>query len=97
MKRPASNSLKTGFISGVILPVISLLVFYLYRYSEIPLFEFLRYVYFREVLSPLLSLSILPNLLLFYIFIRKDFLLSARGVLAATFLFALIVLIIKVV
>ena len=58
--------------------------------------EFLEYTYFRGILSSLLSLNILPNLILFYLFIRKDYLFSARGVLIATFLFAGLVLIIKV-
>lgn len=96
MQRPASNSQKTGFVLGIILPVVSFLVFYFYRYREIPVVEFLRLTYFSDVLSPLLSLNILPNLIIFFIFIRKDYLLSARGVLIATFLFGGMVLFFKV-
>jgi hypothetical protein len=95
MQKPAFNSLKTGFILGIVLPVISFLGFYLVRYRAIPFSEFITYVYFRDVLSSLLSLNILPNLILFFIFIRIDYLFSARGVLIATFLFAGIVFIVK--
>lgn len=80
----------------MILPLISFIIFYLVRYRHIPVNEFFDFVYFRGVLSPLLSLNILPNLILFYIFIRKNYLLSARGVLIATFFFALMVLFIKI-
>ena len=96
MQRQLFNSQKTGFTLGLILPLISFLIFYLFRYRDIPLVEFFNYVYFRHVLSPLLSLNILPNLILFFIFIRKNYLFSARGVLIATFIFAVLVLIIKV-
>lgn len=96
MQRPELNSQRTGFIAGIILPLISFFLFYLFRYGEIPLIEFIKYVYFRQVLSPVLSLNILPNLIIFYLFIRKDYLRSARGVLLATFLFAGVVLLIKV-
>ena len=97
MQKPEFNAQKTGFILGITFPAISFFVFYLVRYRNISLVEFLNFVYFRNVLSPLLSLNILPNLILFYFFIRKDYLLSARGVLIATFLFALFVFGIKVI
>jgi hypothetical protein len=97
MQKQAYNSQKTGFIPGILLPLVSLLVFYLYSYSDIPVGEFMRFIFFRDILSSLISLFILPNLLLFFIFIRKDYLLSARGVLLATFLFAGLIMVLKVV
>lgn len=97
MPRPEFNSQKTGFVIGMILPVVSFLIFYFIRYSDISLKEFVSFVYFRDILSPLLTLNILPNLAVFFLFIRKDFLLSARGVLLATFLFAGLVFVFKVV
>jgi hypothetical protein len=97
MERPVFNSRKAGFFLGIMVPLISLTAFYLFRYNDIPVVEFLKFIYFRDILSPLISLNILPNLILFFIFIRKDFLLSARGVLLATFLFAGLVMVFKVV
>ncbi len=96
MQKPELDSQKTGFVAGLILPLISFLVFYLFRYREIEFTEFIRHIYSREILSPLLSLNILPNLLLFYLFIRKNYLFSARGVVLATFVFALVVLFFRV-
>ncbi len=96
MQNRVFNSFKTGLISGLALPVIFLALFYFNRYREIPVDEFMRFIYFRDILAPLLSLNILPNLVIFYLFIRKDFLESARGVVLATFLFAGIVLLFKV-
>lgn len=95
MMKPAYNSQKTGFLLGVLLPVVSFLGFYFIRYGDIPLMDFIKYTYFRGVISPLISLNILPNLVAFFIFIKADYLFSARGVLIATFLFALVVLVLK--
>jgi hypothetical protein len=96
MQKPELNSQKTGLIAGLILPLISFSVFYLFRYREFAFLEFIRHIYSREILSPLLSLNILPNLLIFYLFIRKDYLFSARGVVLATLIFAVVVLFFRV-
>ncbi len=96
MRKPELNSQKTGVFAGLIIPLVSFILFYLFRYGHIPFLEFLRYVWFRDILAPLLSLNMLPNLLIFYLFIRKNYLLSARGVLVATFIFAGIILLFKV-
>lgn len=95
MLKSSCNSQKIGFLLGVLLPVVSFLGFYFIRYGDIPLMEFIKYIYFRGVISPLISLNILPNLVAFFVFIRMDYLFSARGVLVATFLFAVVVLILK--
>jgi hypothetical protein len=95
MPKQKYDSWKSGFLPGVIIPAISFMSFYLVRYSEIPLMEYIMFIYFRDVLSPLLSVNILPNLILFFVFIRADYLRAARGVLTATFLYAFLVLVFK--
>jgi len=97
MQKPELNSQTAGIIAGIILPLVSFIIFYFFRYRDVPFFEFLNTIYSRRVLSPFLSLNILPNLIIFYLFIRKDYLLPARGVLLATLLFAVIVLIFKII
>jgi hypothetical protein len=95
MQKLEFNSQKTGFFLGIILPVTALLAFYFFRYRAIPIAEFFRFVYFRNILSPLVSLTVLPNLLLFFIFLRSNFLRGARGVLLASFVLTIVVVIIK--
>jgi hypothetical protein len=95
MPRQKYNSWKTGFFPGIMIPAISFLGFYLIRYREVPFTEYVRFIYFRDVLSALLSLNILPNLILFFVFIRIDFIPAARGVLSATLFYAFLVLLFK--
>jgi hypothetical protein len=89
------NKIYVGLAAGLILPVIVSLIFNLVAFENLSPGEFIRIMINREKLSALISLVVLPNLLVFFIFIWLNYLYSARGVLAATLVFALLVLITK--
>jgi hypothetical protein len=89
------NSPLFGLITGLLVPLLALVVFYLVSTPATSLPEFLEILVSRKKLSSLLSLSVVPNLLVFFIFIWLNYLYSARGVLAAVFIFALIVVVTK--
>lgn len=89
------NSLRLGLILGLILPVISILVFYLFNCKNYTLPDFIKQLISRNVYTQLISLCVVPNLLLFFLFIWRNFFLSARGVLFATFIYAFLVVVIK--
>ena len=82
-------------IGGLLIPVIALLIFNQVSFEQFSPGEFIRYMIQRGKLSSVLSLVILPDLLLFFIFIWLDYLYSARGVMAATLIFALLVVVSK--
>lgn len=82
------NQVKFGFLGGLIVPLIAGLFFYLSRYSNSTFTEFLNKLVDANIHTHVLSLSVLPNLLLFFIFIWTDKLFAARGVIGVTFLYA---------
>ena len=84
-----------GALFGIILPSIALFVFYKLKYDYMPLGEFLRSFHKMGILTHVISLSVIPNLVLFFVFMQKNFLRGGRGVLLATFLFAFLILIIR--
>ena len=84
-----------GITSGLILPVLALMVYYLVRFEGLSLADFLKVYKNLGILTHIISLSVIPDLLLFFFFIRQNFLKSARGVLGATFVFTFLVLIIR--
>jgi hypothetical protein len=85
-----------GLAIGILSPLLVLLLIYLTRYREAySLFSFLNVLFQLHVFTSLLSLCAIPNLLFFFLFTRTDRLYSARGILGATFVLAIIVLIIK--
>ena len=89
------DSLKLGTILGIILPVITFFVIYKVRFDRYSINEFFSKLVLMGTLPKLLSLTIIPNLLLFFIFIWKKFDYGARGVLTATFIDAFVIVILR--
>ena len=89
------NDIRLGVVLGLLAPVLGLLVIYLAAFRNMALLEYLEFLADSRKLSSIISLSAIPNLLLFFIFIWLNYLYSARGVLASTILYALVVIVTK--
>ncbi len=89
------DSMWAGTLAGIVLPVVTLLVIWAIRYQGTGLAEFLSDFQKLGVLSKLVSLAALPNLLLFFICIWTNRNFSARGVIFATLIVALVMLVLK--
>ena len=94
MSNKKFDTLLTGLVPALVLPVLTLLVFWLVK-SDRGLLEFLTRFQQMKMLSKVVSLAAIPNLLLFFIFIWTNRNFSARGVIFATFLLAFIMVILK--
>jgi hypothetical protein len=79
----------------MLVPVLALVIFHLITSPDTAFSDFVKFIVSKKKLSSLISLSVVPDLLVFFIFIWLNYLYSARGVLAAVFLFALIVVLTK--
>lgn len=88
------DSMLYGLIPGLLLPPLTLMIFWLVK-SELGLWDFLVRFQYQGMLSKALSVATIPNLLLFFVFIwtRRNF--SARGVIFATLLMAFVMLVLK--
>ena len=94
MNHKKFDNILTGLIPALVLPVLTMLGFWIIK-SDQGLLEFLKNFQQMRMLSKVVSLSVLPNLLLFFIFIWTNRNFSARGVIFATLLLALFMLILK--
>jgi hypothetical protein len=94
-KRSGWNSVWVGLAAGLLAPLAGLTAYYFARYSGLNLGEFIKVYRTLGILTHVISLAVIPNLLVFFGFIHKNYLLAARGVLAATFIFTLIVVIVR--
>lgn len=81
----------TGFVIGLVAPVLAFLIYYYSKFSAYSLSEIFRYIVTLRLLSPLISLSLVANLLSFFIFIWLKADRSAKGVLLATFVYGAII------
>lgn len=78
-----------GLLSGLILPLISSFVIYSSRFKGGESYlEVIRIMFQSMSIGKLLSLSVLPNLLLFFIIIRFEWMQFTRGIVFATAIYA---------
>ena len=89
------NKNLTGFVAGILLPLIILIIMLMLKKNDYSLFEMISLNQQMGILSKMISLSVIPNLLLFFIFIWTNLLKAGRGVLISMFLFGFIIIILK--
>jgi len=85
-----------GIILGVIVPIITLYIIYLFVYPRNSFVSFYEMITSKGFFTQLLSLAVIPNAAVFFIFIWTDKLRAARGVLASTIIIAILVFAIKI-
>jgi len=90
---PKYDKLLLGLISGVILPIVTLLLFCLFNSKSVDFVHYLKFVARMSLMSNVLSLCAIPNLIAFYFFINKELYKSTRGVIFATIIWGILVLI----
>jgi len=90
-RKKAFNTIVTGLIPGFILPIISIYVFYIMQGTFHGAFEdYLRQVIEYRAITKVISVCMFANLGMFYIFLQTDRYKSARGVLLATIIYAIV-------
>lgn len=93
-----SNKQIVGFLGGIIVPFLTTYLIYRVRYFGGRSFiDFINAMLSLSSFGKLLSLSVVPNLLLFFLAIWTDRLKAARGVLIATILFGIVMVIITLI
>ncbi len=84
------NSFIAGFIPGLIVPVLAIILFWWIKLSEFYyLIDWLQLAMRRGFESEVLALGAVANLALFFLFIQIKWYWSARAVVFATFFYAL--------
>lgn len=89
------DHLYIGLILGLLAPTIGILIFFYSKFSESNLSEFITVSIQEKMLSPLLSLCAVINLAVFYIFIQFEKLQTAKGIILATFIYGLAIVLLK--
>ena len=89
------DNLNLGLLLGIFAPALTMLVIYLVQFTEYNFKDLIDQLISKRVFTKIVSLCVIPNLALFFLFLNKNYFRSARGVLFATILFALFVFITK--
>lgn len=94
------DKLSLGILLGLLAPVVGLLVYYLVTFlprdqSLSDFFSMLRQN--RHLLPKLISICLLANGVVFYLYTRKRRDLTARGIFLITMLYAIVILLLKII
>lgn len=95
MKMKFKDSLLFGLILGLLIPVLGVLIFYYSKFAAVDLLQFIQVATKHKVLSPMLSLCAILNLGTFYLFLNKNLYLTARGIILATILYGVTIVVLK--
>ena len=95
VNRDKLNNFLTGFISGLVLPVIVFIIVWQFTGGYLTLGGFIRRMIAGDVVTHFISMSVFPNIFIFLLFNRLDMLKCSRGVLGITILWALLTFVIK--
>ena len=91
------NTLITGIISGIILPVLVYFILYFTAVRDIRLTLFSDRQIIGNIIPIIMSHCILPNLLIFLAFLGFNWSQAAKGVLAVTVVMTVILFALKVI
>ncbi|WP_010663417.1 hypothetical protein [Marinilabilia salmonicolor] len=84
------NKQIVGILIGLVVPVVFGLLLFQGRYhGDLEFWEFVKTMFLLQSLGKLVSVSVLPNLLIFFLAIWTERLLAARGIVIATLLYTL--------
>jgi hypothetical protein len=85
-----------GLVLGLIVPAITFFMIYLFAYPKHSLVSYYAMITAKNFFTQILSLAVIPNVMVFFVFIWTNKLLAARGVLGATILMAILVFALKI-
>jgi len=89
------DKLKTGILSGFLLPVIIGIAIYFFSAGNLSLTDYGKKLIDSDILTHTISLCVFPNIVIFLLFNRLDMLKATRGVLSVTIFWAVVVFGIK--
>jgi len=89
------NKIIYGLLVGFISPIVFFLIYYIFRFEQFSFSEYIRILVESRKLVNVLSLTVLPNLGPFMLFINSNRYSSGRGVLAATIILGIVIFIMK--
>jgi hypothetical protein len=96
MERTKLNNFILGIVAGLILPLLSLVGYWLWSFKFLNFIpQFFNFLLLGKVLSAVLSLCLIPNLGMFFLFINKEYYKTTRGIILSTLVYGFIIVVLK--
>jgi hypothetical protein len=91
------NTLTTGIVSGIILPVIVYFIMYYAKIQDVRFTLFSNNLIIGNIIPVIISHCVLPNLLLFFAFNGLNWMQASKGVLGTTVVMTILMFAIKLI
>jgi hypothetical protein len=91
------NTLLTGIIAGITVPVIIYFILYFSDVRDIRFTLFSNSLVIGNIIPIIISHCVIPNLVLFFIFNSLDWIEAAKGILGTTVVLTVIIFLIKLI
>ncbi|HVU55143.1 MAG TPA: hypothetical protein VHD83_08800 [Puia sp.] len=90
------DNLRLGLVLGLVAPILSLVIYYFVVFSSVSFGEFLSYLhYHRNQITAVSVPCLVLNIALFTIYINSHRDQTAKGIFAATLIYAIVALLFK--
>lgn len=96
MSATKKDAFLTGFIPGLVAPLLGFYIYFLIFFKYMGFGKFIEHLQRINMIVSVLSLGVVLNLAIFFLFYQLKLDRSAKGVIAATFIYAFIVVYFKV-
>lgn len=96
-KHKRYDRILTGWLLGTLIPLVIFLITYWIKFSEYQFTTYLNNLWHMKVFFKILSLCVFPNLAFFLVFYKRKYDMAARGIIMATFMYAFLVLMAKMI
>lgn len=93
--KPNTKQFVAGLLAGIFAPGFMITLIYGVRFSNYSISEFVEAAIRQSIAAPIIALSLMLNLGLFFLFLKFDRLYAGRGTILSTLLYGMLMLYIK--
>ena len=84
-----SKNLFKGTFFGLLIHFIGLSIFYFSKFTDYSLAEYVTTLRQKSLMAPIISISLVPNILLFFFFVNRNRLKEGQGVIFSMLLWGI--------
>ncbi|MGB0429457.1 MAG: hypothetical protein ACPGLV_03220 [Bacteroidia bacterium] len=89
------KKLLKGTLFSSLIPLIGISIFYFIRFTDYTFWEYIRLMDGQELMAPVISLSLIPNILLFFFFVNRNLYRQGQGVIFGMLLWGMVIIYFK--
>ena len=93
--KPVANNYFLGLAIGFIVPIIALVIFNGSVTHNESFISFINNLVSKNILASVISITVLPNLALFFLFLKLNKVKTVKGILTTTVVLSIVVFIAK--